>query len=104
VGYESTLLLQLEQIGVCCFYFPESGSKMSTSPKAGKSGKAKEDDLGLWVDSTLISRLHRQPSKSLSTMILPDSERMLHYADLAFGTVKPDKFQSKKVLKTRNEK
>jgi hypothetical protein len=76
----------------------KSGSQMSASPKTAKNGKQqKDEDLGLWVDSALISRLHSQPSKSPTHMVL-------HYADLAFGTVKPDKFQSQKVSKTRNKK
>jgi hypothetical protein len=83
----------------------KSGFQMSASPKTAKNGKQqKDEDLGLWVDSALISRLHSQPSKSPTHMVLPDSARMLHYADLAFGTVKPDKFQSQKVSKTRNKK
>jgi hypothetical protein len=84
--------------------FPKEQSPMSTSPKSAKAKQLKDEDLGLWVNSTLISRLHSQPSKSPTHLGHPDSERMLHYADLAFGTVKPDKFQSEKVSKTRSSK
>jgi hypothetical protein len=77
---------------------------IATPPKHAKNGKMQEEELGLWVDSALISRLHRQPSKSPAQMILPDSERMLHFADLAFGTIKPDKFKAKKVSKSRSKK
>jgi len=74
---------------------------MGTSPKARKkpSPHVAERAVGLWVDSALISRVHRQPQRSATDSFFPDSERMLHLADLAFGTAKRDKFKSEKVSK-----
>jgi len=80
---------------------PEIRCNMGASPKARKkpSPLLAERSVGLWLDSALISRLHRQPSKSATDSFFPDSERMLHLADLAFGTAKRDKFKSEKVSK-----
>ena len=75
---------------------------MGVSPKARKKLAhlpGEQAEVGLWVDSALISRLHRQPSHSFAARLFPDSERMLHLADLAFGTVKPDKFKHQKISK-----
>jgi hypothetical protein len=84
---------------------PEIRFSMGTKPKAARYVSQAIDDekFGLWLDTALISRLHRQPSNSPQPKLLPDAERMLHFADLAFGTVKRDKFKSEKVSKVRDE-
>jgi len=75
---------------------------MVISPKPRKkpsSQPAERVEFGLWLDSALISRLHRQPRQSPTDSFFPDSARMLHLADLAFGTAKRDKFKPEKVSK-----
>jgi hypothetical protein len=62
------------------------------------------EESGLWVNTELIAKIHGQrPTSSLlhrsSAANAPN--RFLHLADLALGTIKADKFQSKKVSKTR---
>lgn len=75
---------------------------MGTSPVRARKRKEKaKDELGLWVDSALIARLHAQPLKSQNQLLVANSARMLLLADLAFGTAKPAKFKPEHVSKTR---
>ena len=72
---------------------------MGATPKTAKKPvpqRNEDEDLGLWVDSRLLSKHLKQPSQS---MFLPSADRLLHFADLALGTVKPDRFRSEKVSK-----
>jgi hypothetical protein len=78
---------------------------MGATPKAAKSrilSRPDDAELGIWVDSVLIAKLHSQPSSNLFRPTAPNgSAHLLHFADLALGVVKADKFKSKKVSKTR---
>ena len=77
---------------------------MGTTPKNAKKPvpQRNEDDkdLGLWMDSRLLSKHLKQPSES---MFQPSADRLLHFADLALGSVKPDRFRSEKVSKERRK-
>ena len=62
------------------------------------------EESGLWVNTVLIAKIHGQ--RPTSSLLHPSSaanapNRFVQLADLAIGTVKADKFQSKKVSKTR---
>jgi hypothetical protein len=84
--------------------YSEIRFNMGATPKAAKKPVPKwsdDDELGMWVDSALIARLHGQPSTSLHQAPPNGSSHILHFADLALGTVKPDKFKSAKVSKMR---
>jgi hypothetical protein len=80
---------------------------MGTAPKPRIKFAPKptaREESGLWVDAVLIAKIHGQ--RPTSSLLHPSSaanapNRFLHLADLALGTVKADKFQSKKVSKTR---
>jgi hypothetical protein len=80
------------------------------SAKAGKkkksgNGQQKEDQGdGLWIDATLIARLHgRRSALSLSQTFDAESQRLLHYADVLLGTDKKEKFVSSKPIKNREK-
>jgi hypothetical protein len=76
----------------------------SSVPKAAKKRipEATDDGRGLWVDSRVLARHLKQPSHSmLEQPLRPSTERMLHFADLVLGAVKPDKFKPEKVSKKR---
>ena len=76
---------------------------MGATPKTAKKPVPQrngDEDLGLWVDSRLLSRHLKQPSQS---MFRPSVDRLLHFADLALGSVKPDRFRSEKVSKQRTK-
>jgi len=77
---------------------------MGAKPKRAIKGAPAPGDekLGLWVDTHLLSRHLKQPSQSFFDQVLPASaDRLLHFADLALGSVKPDKFKSERVSKQR---
>jgi hypothetical protein len=85
---------------------PESGTAIvgSSSPKTGKKHPPgpKDEELGLWVDSSVIAKQLKQPTQSLFVRAQhPSAERLLHFADLALGSIKPDKFKAQKVSKKR---
>ena len=76
---------------------------MGATPKTAKKPvpQRKEDEnLGLWVDSRLLSKHLKQPSQS---MFRPSAGRLLYFADLALGSVKPNRFRSEKVSKERTK-
>ena len=76
---------------------------MGATPKTAKKPVPQrngDEDLGLWVDSRLLSKHLKQPSQS---MFRPSADRLLHFADLALGSVKPDMFRSEKVSKQRTK-
>ena len=61
-----------------------------------------EEELGLWVDARIISKHLKQPSQStLSQRASADS--LLHFADLALGSIRPDKFKPERVSKKREK-
>jgi hypothetical protein len=69
---------------------------MGAKPKAARKpvSEPDADESGLWLDSALIARLHRQPAKSLHSVIAPTgTAHILRFADLVLGTVKPQKFK-----------
>ena len=77
---------------------------MGAKPKRAKKAASKPQDkeLGLWVDAHLLGRHLKQPTQSMFGHSLPGSaDRLLHFADLALGSIKPDKFKSEKVSKQR---
>ena len=81
----------------------KSGTSMGASPKTAKKPLPHtngDEELGLWVDSRLISKHLKQPSQS---MFRPSADRLLHFADLALGSAKPDRFRSEKVSKQRTK-
>jgi hypothetical protein len=83
---------------------PESGTAIvgSSSPKTGKKHPPPNDEeLGVWVDSNVIAKQFKQPTQSLFVTQHPSAERLLHFADLALGSIKPDKFKAQKVSKKR---
>jgi hypothetical protein len=79
------------------------------SAKPGKKKKQKqaeeaEESVGLWVDATLIARLHGRHSPTLATPTpSAESERLLHYADVVLGTEKKDKFVASRPQKNRTK-
>jgi hypothetical protein len=79
------------------------------SAKAGKKKIAKrpdeaEESVGLWVDATLIARLHGRHSPTMTKIpIDSESERLLHYADVALGTDKKERFVSSRPTKNRSK-
>ena len=85
------------------------------SAKAGKkkNGKAPptngtptpidEQEVGLWIDTALISRLHGVKSSPLRTEMSGEAQRLLHYADVLLGTDKKEKFVSAKPQKERTK-
>ena len=77
----------------------------SSKPVKKKNGHAAsaDDAEGLWIDATLISRLHGRKSSPLATNLTIDAEsqRILHYADVMLGTDKREKFVSTKPKKER---
>ena len=92
------------QTVLCCSSHPEIRLSMGVKTKKAKASPTPDEELGLWVDGTILSRHLKQPSQSLFGQQLPHStERMLHFADLALGSIKPDKFKSEKVSKERNK-
>lgn len=75
---------------------------MGATPKTAKKPVPRpnaDEDLGLWVDSRLLDRHLKQPS--VFQPVWPSADRLLHFADLALGSIKPDKFRSQKVSKQR---
>ena len=79
---------------------------MGATPKTGKKSVPQpngDEELGLWVDSRLLSKHFKQPSQSLFEPALSSADRLLHFADLALGLVKPGKFRSQKVSKQRTK-
>jgi hypothetical protein len=90
----------------CCASTQKSGKSMGAAPKPRikLAPKPKDrEESGLWVDAVLIAKIHGQrPTSSLHpTGAANAPNRFLHFADLALGTIKADKFRSKKVSKTR---
>lgn len=76
---------------------------MGATPKTAKKAlpqRTEDEGAGLWVDNRLLSRHLKQPSQS---MFQPSAERLLHFADLALGSVKPDRFRSEKLSKQRTK-
>jgi hypothetical protein len=84
--------------------YPEIRSYISAKAKKANGAHPPDEELGLWVDGAILSRHLKQPTQSLFGQQLPPStERMLHFADLALGSIKPDKFTSEKVSKQRTK-
>jgi hypothetical protein len=80
---------------------------MGAKPKASQKATPEPNDgeSGLWMDSALIARLHQQPTTTFHAAIAPTgTAHILRFADLALGTVKPEKFKAEKVSKTRTRK
>jgi hypothetical protein len=80
---------------------------MGTSPKTNATRRVQASDsdneeLGLWVDTRLLTRHLKQPSQSIPNQPI-SSDRLLHFADLALGSIKPDKFKAEKVSKKRKK-
>jgi hypothetical protein len=79
------------------------------SAKAGKkklSNNHQKQDQGdgLWINATLIARLHgRRSPLALSQTFDAESQRLLHYADVLLGTDKKEKFVSTKPIKNREK-
>lgn len=72
--------------------------------KKVKQREDNEQDADLWVDTALIARLHGRKSSPLSVPTLDaESTRLLHYADVALGTEKKEKFVSAAPTKTRQK-
>lgn len=71
--------------------------------RAKKIAKPEEDGKaeGLWVDTTLLSRLHGRISGCDNPALDTESQRLLHYADVVLGTEKKEKFVSTKPTKDR---
>jgi hypothetical protein len=75
--------------------------------KPGKKKKEKRvqephESIGLWVDAALIARLHGRQSATMNKLpIDSECERLLHYADVALGTDKKEKFVSSRPTKHR---
>ena len=66
--------------------------------------KTEEEFPGLWVDARLISKHLKQPLQGMVSQHMPaSSDRLLHLADLALGTIGPDKFKAEKVSKKRQK-
>lgn len=77
---------------------------IGTKAKKAVAASPPDEELGLWVDGAILNRHLKQPTQSLFGQQLPHStERMLHFADLALGSIKPDKFKSEKVSKQRKK-
>jgi len=79
---------------------------MGATPKTAKKPVPQpngDEELGLWVDNRLLSKHLKQPSQSMFQPAWPSADRLLHFADLALGSVKPDKFRSEKVSKQRTK-
>jgi hypothetical protein len=86
---------------------PRRRSSMGTSPKTNATRRVQPSDsdneeLGLWVDTRLLTRHLKQPSQSIPNQPI-SSDRLLHFADLALGSIKPDKFKAEKVSKKRKK-
>jgi hypothetical protein len=82
----------------------------SMSAKAGKkkisNKQEQEQDQadGLWIDATLMAKLHgRRSALALSQTFDTESQRLLHYADVLLGTDKKEKFVSSKPIKNREK-
>jgi hypothetical protein len=79
------------------------------SAKAGKkkisNNRQKQDQGdGLWIDATLMARLHgRRSALAVSQTFDAESQRLLHYADVLLGTDKKDKFVATKPIKKREK-
>ena len=79
---------------------------MGAMPKTAKKPLPQpngDQDLGLWVDSRLLTKHLKQPTQSMFQPAFPSTARLLHFADLALGSVKPDRFKSRKVSKQRTK-
>jgi hypothetical protein len=62
-------------------------------------------EQGLWVDANLMSRLHGAKRSTLdASKNAGESERLLHYADVCLGVIKPVKFVSAKPTKKSSKK
>jgi hypothetical protein len=71
-----------------------------------KSARQPEDEqaTGLWLDTSLLSKLYGRRSSPLAAAGMDaDSQRLLHYADVVLGTDKKEKFVSVLPTKTRKQ-
>ena len=73
---------------------------MGASSKKALSPKDREERLGLWLDTDLIDK-HLKQHTVFSQHMPVSTDRLLHFADLALGSIKPDKFKAEKVSKKR---
>jgi hypothetical protein len=76
---------------------PKPRIKLAPKPKD-------HEESGLRVNAELIAKIHGQRPTSFllhTTGSANAPNRFLRFADLALGTIKADKFRSKKVSKTR---
>lgn len=71
-----------------------------TTRKSKSDRKDTESD-GLWIDANVMARIHGAGSRLSAPQITSEEERLLHYADVSLGTVKPDQFKSTKPAKSR---
>jgi hypothetical protein len=88
------------------FNYSEIRYTMGATPKNGKRPAPKpslDEELGLWVDSRLLNKQFSQPSQSMFQPAWPPADRLLHFADLALGSTKPDRFRALKVSKQRTK-
>ena len=86
------------------FNYSEIRYCMGATPKNPKRPSPKpnrDEELGLWVDSRLLSKHFSQPSQSMFQPVWPSADRLLHFADLALGSIKPNRFRAVEVSKQR---
>ena len=80
---------------------------MGAAPKTAKKPVPQpngDEELGLWIDIRVLSKHLKQPSQSIFDQpAWTSADRLLHFADLALGSVKPDSFRSEKVSKQRTK-
>jgi hypothetical protein len=64
--------------------------------------RPEERSQGLWMDTTLIARLHGRKALILTSSIVgAETERLLHYADVSLGTDGKEKLVSSAPTKSR---
>jgi hypothetical protein len=79
---------------------------MGATPKTAKRPvphRNGNEELGLWLDVRLLHKHFKQPSQSMFHTVLPSADRLPHFADLALGSITPDKSRSEKVSKQRRK-
>jgi hypothetical protein len=88
------------------FNYSEIRYSMGAAPKNGKRPAPKpgvDEELGLWVDSRLLNKQFSQPSQSMFQPAWPPADRLLHFADLALGSIMRDRFRAVQVSKQRTK-
>lgn len=88
------------------FNYSEIRYSMGATPHNAKRPAPKpnrDEERGLWLDSQVLSKHFRQPSQSMFQPASPSAHRLLHFADLALGSIKRDRFKAVEVLKLRTK-